>query len=196
MSSRRGEFVLTEQTIEIKKNLPHKRKKILLEACATICQHSTAQQRWEMKYLFYEIVAKKNNENTVKFVSKIKLREKMIALSGCQWNKRIYDIDPRLPWLVVGVSIMKKRMNSTGVRTGEIGSSSSTLFKRGSGVSPLGRFIFSRHNIKKVISSWIRRRRSLSLDKTMKMDHDKTMKMDHDNLRKSCIGKLPDKFGT
>ncbi len=46
---------------------------------------------------------------------------------------------------------------------------------------------FPRH-IKNVISSWIRRRRSLSLDKIMKMDHD--------NLRKSCIGKLPDRFGT
>ena len=62
MSSRRGESVLTEQTIETKKNLPHKRKKILVEACATICQHSTAQQKWEMKCLFMRLMAKKKNE--------------------------------------------------------------------------------------------------------------------------------------
>jgi hypothetical protein len=51
MSSKRGESVLTEQTIETKKNLPHKRKKILVEACATICQHSTARMRNEMSFL-------------------------------------------------------------------------------------------------------------------------------------------------
>ena len=62
MSSRRGESVLTEQTIETKKNLPHKRKKILVDACATICQHSTAQQRWEMRCLFMRLMAKKKNE--------------------------------------------------------------------------------------------------------------------------------------
>jgi len=68
-----------------------------------------------------------------------------MAVNAEQYN----DIDPRLPLLVVGVSIIEKRMNSTGVRTGEIGSSSSTLLERGSGVSPPGRFIFSKHNIKK-----------------------------------------------
>jgi hypothetical protein len=62
MSSRRGESVLTEQTIETKKNLPHKRKKILVEACATICRHSTVQQRWEMRCLFMKLMAKKKNE--------------------------------------------------------------------------------------------------------------------------------------
>jgi hypothetical protein len=44
--------VLTEQTIENKKNLPDKRKKILLKACATICQHSTAQMRNTMSFLW------------------------------------------------------------------------------------------------------------------------------------------------
>jgi hypothetical protein len=36
--------MLTEQTTEDKKNIPHKRKKIMVEACATIGrpQHSTA----------------------------------------------------------------------------------------------------------------------------------------------------------
>jgi hypothetical protein len=44
MSSKKKESVINEQTIETKKNLPHKRKKILVEACATIGtpQHSTA----------------------------------------------------------------------------------------------------------------------------------------------------------
>ena len=32
--------MLTEQTIETKKNRPHKREKILVEACATTAQHS------------------------------------------------------------------------------------------------------------------------------------------------------------
>ncbi len=128
---KKGESVLTEQTIETKKNLPHKRKKILVKACATIYQHSTAQQKWEMKCLFMGLMVEKKNENTVKFVSKIKLREKMFSLNGYQWNRITYDIDPCLPWLVVGVSIMRKRMNSTGVRTGEIGSSSSTIIQKG-----------------------------------------------------------------
>jgi hypothetical protein len=49
--------VLIEQTIENKKNLPHKRKKILLKSCGTICQHtttqhSTAQMRNAMSFLW------------------------------------------------------------------------------------------------------------------------------------------------
>ncbi len=102
-------------------------------------------------------------------------------------NETIYDIDPRLPWLVVGVSIMEKRVNSTGVRTGET-DPRLLPYSRGSGISPPGRFIFSRHNIKKVASGWNKRRGPLSLDKSMKMDHD--------NLRKSRIGKFPDRLGT
>ncbi len=52
---KKEESVLTEQTIKTKKNFPHKRKKILVETCATIYQHSTAQQKWEVKCLFPEI---------------------------------------------------------------------------------------------------------------------------------------------
>ena len=59
---KKEESVLTEQTIETKKNRPHKREKILVEACATICRHSTVQQRWEMRCLFMKLMAKKKNE--------------------------------------------------------------------------------------------------------------------------------------
>ena len=100
----------------------------------------------------------------------------MIALNGCQWNRTIYDIDPRLPWLVVGVSIMEKRLWTQ--RTSEPAKSDLRPHpqQKRSGVSPPGWFSFSRHNIKKVASGWNRRRGPL--------------KMDQDNLRKSCNGKL------
>jgi hypothetical protein len=44
MSSRKESLYSLKQTIETKKKLPHKHKKILVEAYATICQHNTSQQ--------------------------------------------------------------------------------------------------------------------------------------------------------
>ena len=127
------------------------------------------------------VIRKRNEEKSNSCRSTEKL---VVALGGYQWNGSVSYIvlfhwQPLEAIFISSGSQLRKK-GWTQRASGPAKSDPRLLpfFKRGSGVSPLGRFIYSRHNIKKVASGW-NRKRGPSLDKIMKMDHDNLRKILH-----------------
>ena len=128
------------------------------------------------------VIRKRNEEKSNSCRSTEKL---VVALGGYQWNGSVSYIvlfhwQPLEAIFISSGSQLRKK-GWTQRASGPAKSDPRLLpYSRGIGISPPGRFIFSRHNIKKVASDWNRRRGPL--------------KMDQDNLQKSCNSKLPDRF--
>ena len=98
---KKEESVLTEQTIENKKNLPSSARRSYWRPVLPLAHHSTAQHRWELQCLFMGVMVKGlTKKQSHPCQREWLMRKRRLLLLAVKWIQK-KDICLRLPWLAV-----------------------------------------------------------------------------------------------